>query len=166
MRPCPCLSQRSYEECCQPYLDGTSAPKTAEALMRSRYTAFTQGNMEYIGQTHDPKTRKDLDLDANQKWADESEWLGLKILSTKAGKEDDVSGHVEFIASYRDTTAERQHHELATFRQEDGQWFFVGGHPPKQETYTREAPKIGRNDPCFCGSEKKYKKCCLQKGLR
>lgn len=25
---------------------------------------------------------------------------------------------------------------------------------------TREAPKVGRNDPCPCGSEKKFKKCC------
>ena len=24
----------------------------------------------------------------------------------------------------------------------------------------RDAPKVGRNDPCLCGSEKKYKKCC------
>jgi uncharacterized protein YecA (UPF0149 family) len=31
------------------------------------------------------------------------------------------------------------------------------------ETYIRAEPKIGRNDPCLCGSGKKYKKCCLDK---
>lgn len=29
------------------------------------------------------------------------------------------------------------------------------------ETFVRDTPKIGRNDPCLCGSGKKYKKCCL-----
>ena len=32
--------------------------------------------------------------------------------------------------------------------------------PSKVETYHREEPRVGRNDPCPCGSGKKYKKCC------
>lgn len=36
----------------------------------------------------------------------------------------------------------------------------LAGMPGKIETYRREAPRIGRNDPCPCGSGKKYKKCC------
>lgn len=32
-----------------------------------------------------------------------------------------------------------------------------------QEPYVRPEPKIGRNDPCPCGSGKKYKKCCMAK---
>lgn len=35
----------------------------------------------------------------------------------------------------------------------------------KQETVRRDHPKVGRNDPCPCGSGKKYKNCCMQKDL-
>jgi preprotein translocase subunit SecA len=34
-----------------------------------------------------------------------------------------------------------------------------GGQDTKVETIHRQAPKVGRNDPCPCGSGKKYKKC-------
>jgi len=30
----------------------------------------------------------------------------------------------------------------------------------RQETVVHRADKLGRNDPCFCGSGKKFKKCC------
>jgi uncharacterized protein YecA (UPF0149 family) len=33
------------------------------------------------------------------------------------------------------------------------------GHAEPLAPYKRETPKLGRNDPCFCGSGKKYKKC-------
>ena len=39
----------------------------------------------------------------------------------------------------------------------------LGGHglfPEKVQTYRREVPKVGRNDPCHCGSGRKFKKCC------
>ncbi|MDO8804118.1 MAG: SEC-C metal-binding domain-containing protein [Elusimicrobiota bacterium] len=35
-----------------------------------------------------------------------------------------------------------------------------GGESVKVETMRREEPKVGRNEPCACGSGKKYKKCC------
>jgi SEC-C motif-containing protein len=43
---------------------------------------------------------------------------------------------------------------------EDGRWLFKEAEVPEHETVRREAPKVGRNDPCPCGSGKKYKKCC------
>jgi preprotein translocase subunit SecA len=39
-----------------------------------------------------------------------------------------------------------------------------GGQDAKVETVQRNAPKVGRNDPCPCGSGKKYKKCCGAQG--
>ena len=36
-----------------------------------------------------------------------------------------------------------------------------GDHAPVTQPVRRIAPRVGRNDPCPCGSGKKYKKCCL-----
>nr|MDJ0811505.1 SEC-C metal-binding domain-containing protein [Desulfobacterales bacterium] len=52
------------------------------------------------------------------------------------------------------------HHEIAQFRREDGDWCFYDGEAPKPQTVKRETPKVGRNAPCPCGSGRKYKKCC------
>ena len=162
MQPCPCQSQKTYDLCCKAYLSGEKNPETAEELMRSRYTAFTAANMAYIKNTHDPKTVSDLDLEANEKWAKESTWQGLEILATSGGQKGEETGQVDFIARYSTGGQNHAHRERATFRQIDGKWYFVGGHTPKQETFIRETPKPGRNDPCLCGSQKKYKKCCLK----
>ena len=58
---CPCDSQRSYKECCSPFISKEKLPETPEQLMRSRYTAYVNGDIDYIKQTHNPKTVKDLD---------------------------------------------------------------------------------------------------------
>jgi SEC-C motif-containing protein len=82
------------------------------------------------------------------------------ITRTEDGGPEDKEGHVEFIASFSEGGARREHHEMASFSREDGIWYFVEGNvlPPKQ--VVRETPKVGRNEPCPCGSGKKYKKCC------
>jgi SEC-C motif-containing protein len=86
--------------------------------------------------------------------------LGLEICSTEQGGVDDNDGLVEFIASYRENGVVRSHHEISRFKREAGRWYYVDGDAPKVETYVKEQPKVGRNDPCPCGSGKKYKKCC------
>jgi SEC-C motif-containing protein len=103
----------------------------------------------------------------------ESEWLGLKIISTAKGGVGDKVGTVEFVASYKQKNQVLNHHEISQFRKtNDGKWLFVSGESlpgdgadeapaPKRETMVRESQKIGRNDPCLCGSGKKYKACCL-----
>ena len=68
--------------------------------MRSRYTAFTMVRVDYITDTHDPKSRENHDAEQAKKWAEESEWLGLDILSTDAGGPDDERGTVEFMARF------------------------------------------------------------------
>ncbi|MBN8536344.1 MAG: YchJ family protein [Deltaproteobacteria bacterium] len=167
---CPCGSIQSYESCCKPFIKGTNYPETAEQLMRSRYTAYTKGLIDYIKETLAPESQKDFHPTKAKKWALESEWLGLKILNA-TGSKTDKKGTVEFIASYKEGATHYDHHETSQFRKnENGHWRFVSGtsttdrskeNPtPKIQTQIRESSKIGRNDACPCGSGKKYKKCC------
>jgi len=169
---CPCGSQLPFSECCQPLLDGRAKAKTAEALMRSRYSAYTHANIDYIRDTLAPESSHDFDAAAAKKWAISSQWKGLKILSTKDGGENDDTGTVEFVATFTTNGQALDHHEIAEFRKnKNGQWLFVNGDAhthkegeghshEKRVTQVRAEPKVGRNDPCPCGSGKKYKKCC------
>ncbi|WP_319560596.1 YchJ family protein [Marispirochaeta sp.] len=159
MSQCPCGSGKSYSACCEPFITGFKKAPAPEALMRSRYSAYTKNILSYIESSHDPETRDSLDLEATSRWAQDSEWLGLTILRTEAGGKGDDKGIVEFEARYRQDGEEQRHHEESIFVQRDGTWYFHDGHKPSL-TVIREEPKIGRNDPCPCGSGKKYKKCC------
>lgn len=170
---CPCEASESFENCCSPYLSYTAHAPTAEKLMRSRYTAFTRGDVNYIKNTLAPESKADFDMASTKEWIKQATWKGLKILSTKSGTEKDKVGTVEFHVTYAQGPETFIHHETAQFRKNNNDhWLFVEGdahthkegeehhHRPKQETIVRDAPKIGRNDPCPCGSGKKYKKCC------
>ena len=174
MPACPCGTTQIFEECCEPFLKGKALPETAEQLMRSRYTAFTVADLDYIKKTLAPESRKDFDGEATRKWAEEAKWKKLSIVSTKKGTAEDTKGIVEFCAFYEYEGEDIQLHEVAKFRKEkDGQWLFIDGdahtHPASEnvenahqrpETVVRTQAKIGRNDPCSCGSGKKFKKCC------
>jgi SEC-C motif-containing protein len=133
---------------------------TAEALMRARYTAYTRGEIDFILATMEPERRADTDIDGIREWSENSEWLGLAILSTEEGGPEDTSGVVEFVADYVYDGEERRHHERARFVRLDGRWFFDEGEKIRARPFVRESPKVGRNDPCPCGSGRKYKKCC------
>lgn len=160
MSNCPCGTTQTYDNCCAPYIKGTKKAPTAEALMRSRYTAFAVNELAYVEKTHHPKTRAELDMEGVTSWATNSEWLGLEIRETEKGKEQDSEGKVEFKCKFIFNGAEQTHHELSTFKKENDEWFFVDG-VMKNNTVRRTEPKLGRNDPCSCGSGKKAKKCCL-----
>lgn len=169
---CPCGTAQSFESCCSPYLSGKSFPDTAEKLMRSRYTAYTLGDIDYIKNTLAPESQHDFDAANTKKWAKQSKWLGLKIHNATGGTSD-KKGTVEFTATYKEKNETLEHHEVSQFRKDEaGHWLFLSGdahthkegeghhhHHAKPETVVRDAPKIGRNDPCPCGSGKKYKKC-------
>ncbi|MCC7440965.1 MAG: YchJ family protein [Bdellovibrionales bacterium] len=156
---CPCDSGQSFASCCEPFLLGKGKPATAEALMRSRYSAYVKAAVPYLLETYWPANREDFDEAAVAKWARDSEWKGLKILKTSAGGAADETGTVEFVASYVVEGKPVEHHELAEFRKREGKWYFVDGKPPKTKPIQREEAKVGRNDPCPCGSGKKSKKC-------
>ena len=158
MPKCPCGSNAEFISCCDPFIKGTAKPSTAEKLMRSRYSAFTVADVDYIEKTTDPSARSTFDQAGTTEWAKRSQWQGLEVVKTEAGGEGDSSGIVEFIARYRIEDVDRAHHERAEFKKRNGQWFFLDG-KLVQEPF-RAVEKIGRNDPCTCGSGKKYKKCC------
>jgi SEC-C motif-containing protein len=154
---CPCGTDRPFERSCGPFLGGAPAP-TAEELMRSRYTAYTRHDIEYIVATHDPATRGDIDRDVTEQWSRESEWLGLTVLAAEAGGRDDETGMVEFVARYRAKGHELSHHERSQFKKVDGRWHYFDGQVVKPAP-VKAAAVPGRNDPCPCGSGKKYKRC-------
>ncbi len=158
--PCPCTGGATFEACCLPVLRGEASPETAEALMRARYSAYTQGEIDFIVDSHDPETADQVDRDASASWSKKAEWLGLEVVSTEAGAAGDDRGKVEFIARYRMEGADLAHHEHAEFRRHEGSWVYVDGEMVKPKPVVRDQPKVGRNEPCPCQSGKKYKKCC------
>jgi len=151
---CPCGSDRPYETCCGPFHSGALLPPTAEALMRSRYTAYARQNIDYVAKTTAPESQADFVPRAAATWAEQSAWLGLRIVRTERGQPADDDGVVEFVATYQTKGRVVEHRERSVFRKSgDDRWLFVRGAAPKPA-------KLGRNDPCACGSGKKFKRCC------
>jgi SEC-C motif domain protein len=158
MRPCPCGTGKNYTECCGVFIEGQQKPLTPEALMRSRYTAYTQANTDYLLQTAKSPAKDRFDEQLSRKWAKQVEWIGLEV---KNASTESTKGFVEFIASFKENGKLKAIHELSEFHYEDSVWYYVDGkHLPLNNT-TSHSTHIGRNDLCPCGSGKKYKKCCL-----
>jgi SEC-C motif domain protein len=161
---CPCRAAAqdkiAFSACCGPYLAREKTPPTAEALMRSRYSAFATGDVDYLFETLAEDQRGDFDRAATSDWAKKSEWLGLDIVAVEAGGEGDSTGEVTFAAHFSRDGKKLAHRERSLFqRDREGRWRFAKELPMKGETIVR-GPQPGRNDPCPCGSGKKYKKCC------
>ncbi len=152
-RGCPCGSGRTLAACCGDYLSGTPAP-SAEALMRSRYTAFVLADERYLRETWHPRTRPQaLDITSFPVWT------GLDIRRVEAGEPADGEGTVEFVAHFLDNGRAQALHECSRFVQENGRWYYLDG----QIISTDGMPaKTGRNEPCPCGSGRKFKRCCGQ----
>lgn len=157
--PCPCGTRKPYAECCEPFIRGLAAPGTAVDLMRSRYTAFARHEIDYLMKTLSPARKKDIVRKEVEEWSKNTDWAGLEILSSEMGGPGDETGRIEFKAKFREDGEEKEHHELATFLRIDGRWVFEDGRPPPSKPVRHEGPRVGRNDPCPCGSGKKYKKC-------
>jgi len=159
MKPCPCGSGLNYNQCCEQYISGAKNAPTAETLMRSRYTAYVEHEIDYILDTCTKDKKDEIDPKQTKKWSENSKWLGLKIISSDKGGIADSEGNVEFQAHYEMDGLKENHHEKATFKKINGRWLYDDGEiVPK--TVVRTGPKVGRNDPCPCGSGKKYKHCC------
>ena len=137
---------------------GTADAPTAEALMRSRYTAYTFDDYDYVIRTTHSSTRPSKEYFDDQV---DIEWSGLEIVDTVAGGENDSEGEVEFIARYRLKGNVLNQHERSQFVKERGKWFYVDGEFVKGPPVRSD--KVGRNHLCPCGSGKKYKKCCLKR---
>ena len=157
----PCGSGKELEACCGPILDGASSAPTAEALMRARYAAHALGRYDFLTESTHPEFREEADADDIREWSSLMTWESLEILETSAGGPEDETGEVSFCAHYSVQGMPQELREDAFFRKEDGRWFYVEGNVHARQPVRREGPKVGRNDPCPCGSGKKYKKCCM-----
>ncbi len=157
---CPCGSDKDYENCCQPIINGLRIAETAEKLMRSRYSAYVKFEIDYILKSTHISQKHLYSIEDIREWAKNSQWKKLEIISTKNGSSKEIIGEVEFKAYYIENNQDKIHHELSLFKKEDGIWYFVSGQNPKSILTQPITKKIGRNDPCSCGSGKKYKKCC------
>jgi SEC-C motif-containing protein len=153
-QPCPCGSGRPFEACCEPALNGTKPAPTAEALMRSRFTAHVARDYPYLHRTYRGT--------AGTPYVPEPEetpipWTRLVIHAHEPGQTPDHA-FVDFTAYFSDEHGEHAVPEKSAFERTHGQWIYTravrSGPAP-----VRSAAKVGRNDPCPCGSGKKYKHC-------
>ena len=119
---CPCGTTKLYTACCARYIEGDTSAPTAEALMRSRYTAYTQLNEAYLLATWHPSTRP-----ASLGLAEEvpTKWLGLEV--KRHEQQDADHAIVEFVARYKVHGRAHRLHEVSSFVREAGQWFYVDG---------------------------------------
>lgn len=125
---CYCGSEIDFESCCGRFISGAARPATAEELMRSRFSAYAAGAIDYLIKTVHPKNRDFHRPDSVGRFSSENEWLRLEIVATEAGGAADKTGVVEFRAYYRDQSGEeRIHHERSKFKKELGRWFFLEG---------------------------------------
>lgn len=148
---CPCGQDVPYADCCEPLHKGAGKATTAERLMRSRYAAFAKGQVDYLLETLHPSKRNETDRNALTRTLQNTSWLKLSILESVGGREADTEGIVEFVAFYESDNIDAMR-ERSRFLKENGVWYYVDGQFKKPDF-------PGRNDPCWCGSGKKSKKC-------
>ena len=152
---CCCNSGNKSDLCCGPYLSGQSIPATPEQLMRSRYAAFFYKNIDYLIATRDPDHREKNDRQLLADTCNQTRWLGLVVMKKDASQLAIGVGYVEFVAFYDQKGTDHirgQIHEKARFVNKEGRWFYCDGQ--------LLAPMVwGRNQPCWCGSHKKFKRC-------
>ena len=145
---CPCQSSKSYKDCCERFHTHAQFPETAEQLMRSRYAAYVLKNVSYIVDTTVPSQQELLNVQAIQAWAENTQWLGLKILNTESLTK--IQSAVEFNAVFQGEEEEQTHYERSIFVKIDDRWYFVDP----------TVPLPTMKQPCVCGSGKKFKHCC------
>lgn len=156
MSLCPCGSQSTYNQCCGVYIDTNEYPQTPEQLMRSRYSAYSLANIDYISKTMKGKPLANFNTAEAKDWAQSITWLSLKVIQSYL--EYPEKGFVEFYATFIDRNTLKVIHELSEFHKEHDTWFYVDG-VNKELPNKKHSHKIARNSPCPCGNGKKFKNC-------
>ena len=118
---CYCGSLKRFADCCEPLINGTQNATTAEALMRSRYSAYATHAVDYLVATTQEEERKYHSKSDILNWAISNQWQKLEIIKV-------TENTVEFKAYFQDSNKQNQiHHEHSTFVLENGKWFYVDG---------------------------------------
>lgn len=148
---CYCNSELAFSQCCEPIINGQLLAPTPEALMRSRYSAYCVGNADYIHQSYADSKKAENSISDIAAFAKHCDFIRLEVLDSVISKN---TGEVEFKAHYLADNCHYTLHERSNFILENEQWRYLDG-------FLFDTPiiKLGRNDPCPCGSQKKYKKC-------
>jgi SEC-C motif domain protein len=127
LRNCPCKSGKLFQECCHPIILGIQKADTPEALMRSRYTAYSMQNIDYIQKTMKGAALENFNYVDAMNWAQSVEWVGLEVLNHFIDKTDPNIGYVEFKAVYKADGGIQVLHETSEFLKDGGEWFYVDG---------------------------------------
>lgn len=151
---CACGSDDLFSACCGRFIRGDEVADTPERLMRSRYSAFVRAEGDYLLKTWHESTRPP-ELHFNEG----NQWFGLTVLETEAGTGADVEAWVSFEARFKQGGRISTLKERSRFIKEDGLWYYIDG-VVDEAVAVKSNEKIGRNEPCPCGSGKKYKRCC------
>lgn len=133
-------------------------PDNPRKMLEARYRAYETGDVDFIVESVHPSVRAKHDRASIESWSRKAEWLGLTVEEEEPASED--KAFIRFGVRYREEGQDIDHRERAEFRRHDGRWFYYDSTFPKREPVRRAADKVGRNDPCSCGSGKKFKKCC------
>lgn len=125
---CPCGSKQNYSDCCGAIIKGQRDAASCLELMKSRYTAYTKKDIDYLMRSHHSKTRPPFkERKGIKRWAESVKWVQLTILNTWNGEVKDKEGHVEFKALFFENGQIQQMHEKSLFQQEHGKWVYVTG---------------------------------------
>ena len=143
MKNCICGNTLPYEKCCGRLIEEGECAQTALELMRSRYSAYVLQNGKYIYDTCSSNLQNIDDIEAIN--TQKIEWIGLKVVSSSELE-------VTFMAYYKVDEKIEVMKEHSFFIQENGLFKYDRGIQLEAD--------IARNEPCPCGSGKKYKRCC------
>ncbi len=157
--PCPCGSGKLFELCCEPVLTGLQPAATAEQLMRARFTAHVAHDFKFLHQTYRPTSDKPYVAEEGEPTM---HWTKLVVHAHELTDHPDKA-FVDFSAYGTEEGVEKVLHEKAEFLRTNGTWLYTREARLGPAPFKSATPKVGRNDPCPCGSGKKYKQCCLLK---
>ena len=126
MEDCPCGNNKTYAACCKLAHQSHKTVTTAEQLMRSRYTAFTMANGDYLMESHHISTRPVNEKEAIVAWAKSVDWVRLEICSKSAGTAINTTGTVRFKAYFRENGKLNFIKEHSKFIRENDCWYYLG----------------------------------------
>ena len=132
-------------------------PESARTLLQARYDAYVRGDVDFLIESVHPEKRAQHDRKSIEAWAKNAKWQGLEVQKEEI-KEDQA--WLTFLLQYEEKGETVDHRERAEFRRTGERWYYWDSRFPRGETVHRDPNKVGRNDPCPCGSGKKFKKCC------
>jgi len=152
---CPCCSGKLFADCCSPFLHEEKFPETAVQLMRSRYTAYSTVNIEYIQKTMRGAAAENYASAETKQWALQVIWCGLNIIDPGKQSQKIEDDEVEFAAKYITGNLLHILHEHSQFKKINERWFYTCGNLiPHQPTSIKD------KDQCPCDSRKKFSQCC------